>query len=97
MTNGAGSQELVNVHFGELVLRRALLRACGGGFVRVAGVVLCPLLAVHRPVLRLLLLGRLHLGLGFRQHGVAGGIKLLNRDGDKDRVIVSPQILDPIM
>lgn len=70
-------QQLVNVHLGEFVLCRLLFRACRRSFVWVRGLVLWYLLAVDRPVLRLLFLRRLYLRLGFGNHRVAGRIKLL--------------------
>lgn len=73
-------QQLVNVHFRELVLRCFLFRACRCVFFWVGWLVLCSLLPINWPILSLLLLGRLHLGLGFGQHRVAGWVKLLNRE-----------------
>lgn len=71
--------QLVNVHFRGFGFCRFLFRASRCGFVRFGWLALRSLLPVDRPVLCLLLLGRLHLRLGFGEHGVAGWKKLLNR------------------
>lgn len=72
-------RQLVNVHFRGFGFCRFLFRASRCGFVRFGWLLLRSLLPVDRPVLCLLLLGRLHLRLGFGEHGVAGWKKLLNR------------------
>lgn len=82
---GRQLHQLVDVHLGGLVLCCPLLLACRCGFVWVGLLVLCSLLPVDRPVLRLLLLRRLHLGLGFGHHGVTGCIQLLNREKQSTR------------
>ena len=68
--------QLVNVHGGDLGVVRGFLLGVGGGGRPLPGHLRLGL-AVDRPVGRGVLLGELHLGLGFGHHWVTGRIQLL--------------------
>lgn len=69
---------LVNVHLGQFAFHRLLLLRPSGRSLVLIGLLLLLLLALRRllaidgPVVGLLLLGRLHLGLGLGHYWVAG-------------------------